>query len=77
MRMIKGCILVVCVTQLCSCYGMIGTPGAIREHHRGINGGLSIAKMENDRTVDDYHSTQKATDRNALEALYATLGTEK
>lgn len=45
------------------------TPSGIREWGRYQVGELSVAKMKNDREVDDYHDTQKSTDPTSLEAL--------
>lgn len=61
---------------LAGCHATFSTPSGLREHHRGINGGLSVAKSKNDG-VELYHETQKATDRTSLELLQLQLQGEK
>lgn len=44
-------LLVVLLLGLSGCMATIGTPNGIREHYRGRNGGLSIAKQKNEQTL--------------------------
>lgn len=47
----KKVLCILTIVSLTGCYATIGTQGAIREHHRGINGGNTIAKAKNDDRV--------------------------
>lgn len=53
-------LVVLAITALSGCYGTmtLSTPSGLREHHRGKNGSLSIAKTPAGEE-DYYHSTQK------------------
>lgn len=54
--------------------GMIvaGSTNAIREYHRGQNG-LVVTGKSAPNMADEYHTTQKATDRTSLELLQMQL----
>ena len=61
--------------SLSACHMTLSTPSGLREHHRGINGGLSVAKSKNDGK-EEYHQTQRETDYNALHELAARMAEE-
>ena len=71
-RLIALSLVTSCLT---GCLGFVGTPSGIREYHRGVNGGLSIAKAKNDG-AEEYHSTQRETDYNSLQRLQQSLTKE-
>lgn len=48
------------------CHMTLGTPGAIREYHRGLNGMITEGKASPDKE-SAYWQTQKAIDREHTE----------
>lgn len=53
--------LLTLASLLSGCYATIGTPGAIREHYRGLNGTIAEAKASPDKETA-YWQTQKQHD---------------
>jgi len=68
-------IVLLAIASLTGCYATISTPSGLREHHRGLNGLVVTGKATPD-SDDQYHQTQRATDRTSLELLREQLSQE-
>lgn len=60
-KLAKGLTLLALATGLSACHVTMGTPSAIREYHRGLNGMISEGKASPDKE-GAYWQTQKQHD---------------
>jgi (2Fe-2S) ferredoxin len=68
--------LTACLTACTDGMILAATPNGVREFYRGQNGLITTGKSA-PNVADEYHSTQRATDRTSLELLQMQLQGEK
>lgn len=68
----KVLVVGVVASSLSSCTWVASTPSGIREFYRGNNGLVTTGKSK-PNVADEYHITQRATDRTSLELLQTKL----
>jgi surfactin synthase thioesterase subunit len=79
-QVVKSMIVLLAVGLSCGaltgCHITASTPSGLREYHRGLNG-LVVTGKSAPNTLDEYHKTQRETDRTSLELLQMQLQGEK